>query len=84
MKRSKLLKHLNSRLTQADIDFLREDPIRSYLLAKHKVGKLTVKLALMTDGSLAVGLIDDSGSPVETHRFQIFEIQYKKYNRTVA
>ena len=84
MKRSKLLKHLNGRLTQADIDFLREDPARSYLLAKQKTGKLTIRLALLADGSLVAGLVNDSGDFVETHRFQIFEIRYKENNRPVA
>lgn len=84
MKRSKLLKHLNGRLTQADIDFLREDPARSYLLAKHKVGKLTIRLALLADGSMLASLNNDSGSSLETHRFQIFEIRYKENCRPVA
>lgn len=77
MKRNQLLAHLKKKVGSGDIEFLREDPSRSYLLAKAKVGKQIIKISLKADGSLIVRLIADEGTVTETHQFQVFEILSK-------
>lgn len=74
MKRDKLLKHLQKRVTGSDIEYLREDSYH-YLVSKNKIGKYTIRASIAADGSFVAKLVAHNGAIVEVHQFQVFELR---------